>query len=61
MRGLRKGRPHQVSRDHPDGLDRTDFESNPGGHSSLDYKQRLQQLFFPEGVASTEVDSIEPP
>jgi hypothetical protein len=29
--------------------------------ASLDPKQRLQQLFFPEGIASTEIDSIEPP
>ncbi len=29
--------------------------------ASLDYKQRLQQLFFPEESRSTEIDSIEPP
>jgi hypothetical protein len=29
--------------------------------ASLDYKQRLQQLFLPEGSRSTEIDSIEPP
>ena len=28
--------------------------------SSLDYKQRLQQLFFPKESRSTEIDSIEP-
>jgi hypothetical protein len=29
--------------------------------ASLDYKQRLQQLFFPEESGTTEIDSIEPP
>jgi hypothetical protein len=29
--------------------------------ASLDYKQRLQQLFFPEGIAFDGIDSIEPP
>jgi len=29
--------------------------------ASLDYKQRLQQLFFPQAWRSTEIDSIEPP
>ena len=28
--------------------------------ASLDYKQRLQQLFFPEGIAYDGFDSIEP-
>jgi hypothetical protein len=27
----------------------------------LDYKQRLQQLFFPAGIAYDGIDSIEPP
>ena len=31
------------------------------GQASLDYKQRLQQLFFPEGIASTEIGSVEAP
>jgi hypothetical protein len=29
--------------------------------ASLDYKQRLQQLFFPLSVAFDEISSIEPP
>jgi hypothetical protein len=29
--------------------------------ASLDYKQRLQQLFFQKELRSTEIDSIEPP
>jgi hypothetical protein len=29
--------------------------------ASLDYKQRLQRLFFPKELRSTEIDSIEPP
>jgi hypothetical protein len=29
--------------------------------ASLDYKQRLQPLFFPEGIAYDGIGSIEPP
>ena len=29
--------------------------------ASLDYKQRLPLLSFPEGIAFDEIDSIEPP
>jgi hypothetical protein len=29
--------------------------------ASLDYKQRLQQLFFRKESRTTEIDSIEPP
>ncbi len=29
--------------------------------ASLDYRQRLQQLFFPQGIAYSAKGSIEPP
>ena len=36
--------------------------SNIWVQASLDYRQRLQALFFPEGITyQTEFDSIEPP
>ena len=43
----------------PDRLAR--FEREAKTLASLDYKQRLQRLFFRKDSRTTEIDSIEPP